>query len=87
LRSLTLEEFLAESTAAAELVERLVQAGAIPPLADGRFEACGGSFPRPDLTAKAADAPPARTARSRDSPGARPGSIIERSRREVSTCG
>jgi len=52
MRSLTLEEFLAESTAAAELVERLVQAGAIPPLADGRFEACGGSFPRPDLTAR-----------------------------------
>jgi len=39
MRSLTLDEFLAESTASPELVARLVEVGAIVPLPDGRYDA------------------------------------------------
>ena len=39
MRALTREEFLAEANAEDELVSRLVEVGAILPLADGRFDA------------------------------------------------
>ena len=39
MRALSLEEFLAESGATPELVERLIQVDAIRPLPDGRFDA------------------------------------------------
>ena len=39
MRSLTLDEFLTESTASPELVARLVEVGAIVPLPDGRYDA------------------------------------------------
>jgi class 3 adenylate cyclase len=39
MRTLTREEFLAESGASAELVDRLIAVDAVVPLADGRFDA------------------------------------------------
>ena len=39
MRTLTREEFLVESGASAELVDRLIAVDAVVPLADGRFDA------------------------------------------------
>ena len=41
MRSLTLDEFLTEPTASREVAARLVDAGAIVPLPDGRYHARG----------------------------------------------
>ncbi len=50
MRSLTLDTFLAESTASPDLVARLVEVGAIVPLPDGRYDA------RDELVASMANA-------------------------------
>jgi len=50
MRSLALDEFLAESTASSDLVARLVEVGAIVPLPDGRYDA------RDELVASMANA-------------------------------